>query len=128
MIRIEEVEHTADIRLRLCVEEIQEFYLGVVEAMRYLTGVEALSKAETVISLKLEGRLEDQIFDLGNELIFQLSRGFFPIALSKIGSELKVELGRVVQHPTVELKALTYHELKVTAFPNGFCTYLIFDV
>jgi len=128
VIRIEEIEHTADIRLRLCVEEIQEFYLGVIEAMRYVTGVEVLPKAETVMSLKLEGRLEDQIFDLGNELIFQLSRGLFPVALSKSGNELKIELGRVVQHPTVELKALTYHELKVTASSNGFCTHLIFDV
>ncbi|HCZ06773.1 MAG: Archease protein family [Thermotogota bacterium] len=128
MIRIEEVEHTADLRLRLCVDDESEIYKGVVEAIRFATEVEVAAEVESTAVLNLKGDIEDQIFDMANELIYHLSKGLFPVELSKEGELLKISLGRVVKDPHLEVKALTYHDLMLRKTDDGFCTYLVFDI
>lgn len=128
MIRVEEVEHTADLRLRLCVDDESEIYEGVVEAIRFATGVEVAGEVESTAVLNLKGDIEDQIFDLANELIYHLSKGLFPVGLSKEGELLKISLGHIVKAPHPEVKALTYHDLMLKKADDGFCTYLVFDI
>ncbi len=134
----EAFDHTADIGLRIRADSLNALF---AEAGRALTSllvedidsVHAVDKAEIAV----EGTEHDYLlFDWLNELLFQFEtdgRLFsrFEVSISETGLHATA-YGEVVdpqRHQlSHEVKAITYHHLKVEQTPAGWFAEVILDI
>jgi protein archease len=135
---VEVFEHTADIGLRVRAADLNELF---AEAARGLFGliVENLSdvKPARAEQIHVEGtQREYLLFDWLNELLYRFdSRHFicseFKVNVTAAGLDAEVRgepldpNRHVLDH---EVKAITYHGLKVEQTPDGWLTEVIVDI
>ena len=125
--RIRELNHTADIAYRVCVENPDELFRAVIEVLRSCLKVKLGEMVETR-TFRRSGMIEDDLFDFTNEVLYLIHRKIFPGNIEIEDDDIIVAFHSLQNQPVMEIKALTYHELKIEVMDGMFCTTLVFDV
>ncbi len=132
----EELAHTADMRMRVSGRDLKALFINAAHGMYHLAGVSSKGKAEEVASVKVEGLDEvDLLARWLNELLYRLNVKYtvlhnidikilLPNKLHATGNQSHLKSADI----QVELKAATYHNLKITREGKIFSTEIIFDV
>ena len=72
--------------------------------------------------------LEDFIFDMVNDWIFEISVGNFPHDMIRKEKKIVVKFRRVLEKRGEEIKALTYHLLRLEKRGEKIHTKVVFDI
>lgn len=136
MRRFEVLSHTADIGGRVYGKDIEELFRNAAELLYSLSGIAQRKGKGNVVKIKLyAGSIEELLVKFLNELIYCMDA-------KKIGGEIKKlvikkENGRYIISCDLEesaisirreIKAATYHNLKVKEEKGVFSTDIIFDI
>lgn len=128
-----EVEHTADYSVRLESGTLSGLFIQAASAVQELCGIEVerIDKGPRSLSLQ-EPDLETLLVSWLEELLFALeveNEVWKPVMVDLKGSSLKAEfLSYEVIRQQREIKAVTYHQLKVLKRQTGWTAVLVFDV
>ena len=140
MSRFEVFEHTADVGLRIEATNLEELFVAAARGVFSLVveNHEAIEPRQTV---RIELESEDLLglfVDWLRELIYRfetehLLLGEFRVQLSadrrKLSADCRGEPADWSRHlPDNELKAVTYHGLRLEQTPNGWEAEVIFDI
>lgn len=131
-------EHTADLGLRAQAPDLDQLF---AEAARGLFAM-VIENAEDVqprieVAIEIEGTdLDYLFFDWLNELLhtFETDRLLltqFTVHVSDVGLRAEArgeQLDRQRHHLSHEVKAITYHHLKVEQAPGGWQAEVIVDI
>jgi SHS2 domain-containing protein len=129
-----EIEHTADISLRVQAEDLIGLFHGAASAMFSLMGFSTDGESESVRTIEVEGiDREDLLVAWLQELLYLVETyevGFGKIDITEISdtylSAIVEEIPGVV--PSKEIKAVTYHGLEIKETERGFEVVIVFDV
>ena len=130
----EEIEHTADLAIKIKAPSLPELFAGAANAVLSISGIELsdqLHKQES-ISLKASD-LETLLVSWLEELIFSIEVNHvgFQNCQVEINEELEL-LAKVDLVPIKRLqrliKAVTYHNLSIQMVEQGYETVIVFDV
>ena len=124
---IRELNHTADIAYRVCVENVDELFEAVVKILKGCLKVQ-LGKVMENRRFKCSGVIEDDLFDFTNEILYLVHQKVFPGNVEVENDDIVATLHSLENQPALEIKALTYHDLKVEMVNGMFCTTLVFDI
>ena len=108
---IKELEHTADIAYEISFKDLKELFYDIMIVLRNhasFVSVEGYMREE----YSLSGNIEDDIFDITNEMIFKIDSGWIPREIEVKSNKVKVSY-RAASVLSFPIKALTYHMLKV---------------
>jgi SHS2 domain-containing protein len=135
------IEHTADIGIRVIGENLEELFSNTALAMFDIIAEEKspgypVTKSPVKNSIKLKADSPDELFiNWLNELLSLSAIKeliFSEFKIKKIqGNSLEAEaFGRNIKEYQVnsEIKAATYHELKIAETADGWQAEVIFDV
>ncbi len=130
----EELDHTADIAVRVCADSLEDLFLTSVDAMFSL--VAKPKDADPTVSEFLELDAMDRealLIDWLNELLYIHERD--GVVITDIvfeyltDTELQVRVrGVPVKAYYANIKAATFHNLSIEAGEDGFRTVIVFDV
>ncbi|MCM8829850.1 MAG: archease [Candidatus Omnitrophica bacterium] len=136
MKNFEVVEHTADTGGKIYGKDIKELFINATKLLYFLAGITQYERIEEIISIELSSEtIEELLVKFLNELIYYMD-------VKKIGGEIKKiyiqkkgkifnlhceMLGRKVSVKR-EIKAATYHNLKVKKEKGIFSSKIIFDI
>jgi len=134
--KIEIVNHTADIGIKVKGETLEELFKNSADGLYKIIGVKYNVK-ENLIELNfVADEIEDLLVNFLNELIYY-------VETKKMGGEIeKIEIkkdeksyilnakmkARKIKFIEKEVKSATYHNLKVIKLKNGYMTTIIFDL
>lgn len=136
--KYEIINHTADVGIRAFGKDVNELFentaYGMFEIIASLNNV--TNELETEIEIKDDG-LDDMLHDFLSELLFKyeveniLFGKFIVKSLDKKGLKgtalgEKIDLNR--HRIKTEIKAVTYHQLKVKKEENHWIAEVIFDI
>jgi len=132
--RFEQLEHTADLALRVFASSLSELFataaLAMFSQLADLTSIAASVQLQVVLeSLERESLLVDWL----NELLYlHETRGevyteFTFEELSHHRLRARVSGGQPAQTYTI-IKAATYHDLSIRATQDGLVATIVFDV
>jgi SHS2 domain-containing protein len=137
---VELFEHTADIGVRVSAATLEQLFAEAGRAVASLTieNVDAIALREAV-TIELEAEdLEGLFVDWLRELIYRFETGHlllreFSIQLTggnrRLCAECSGERADWSRHqPDHELKAVTYHQLRVVQTTTGWEATVIFDI
>ena len=130
-------EHTADLGLRVTAPDIETLFCDAARGLFGMIVERIPEQRGERIELRVEGRRNDWLlFDWLNELLFvfetrELLLGDFEIAFDGSGLRgrargAKVDLAR--DRLLHEVKAITYHGLRVDRAADGWSAELIVDI
>ncbi|MFO7916764.1 MAG: archease [Anaerolineae bacterium] len=132
--RFEEIEHTADIALRVWGKDLAELFANAAYGMAsQLTDVEEVSPThEEEIALEAEDT-EILLVEWLSELLYlgeRANRVHVEFDMQKVTEK---ELRAVARAGTVEryhtnIKAVTFNELEIVQTEKGYKTTVVFDV
>jgi len=131
------LEHTADIRLEVEGETVEELFINAAKGFTQLVAepLESAGSEEADVCLEAE-TVDDLLVDWLRELLFlnQTQSLVFvdahPVVLS--GATLKARiLGRKLgsdELPPFDIKAVTYHDMSIERTAQGYVTRVVFDI
>lgn len=135
------IEHTADIAVDLMATTIEELFICAANAWKsaIYEGDELKSVEIKNVELKADTIEELLVGFLSEVNYFLLTKKWFCISVSSLlikqntEFQLRAELKGVnVKEKTIELneeiKAVTYHQLKIEKIENEFRTRIVFDI
>jgi len=131
--KITEVNHTADVALRITAESIEQLFIKSAEGMYALAGVKTdhtiLSARQLIISgmdpeSLLVAFLSEMLYLLEEE---KIAFHYFNLGISADSVTCSIT-GSPVTHLRKSIKAVTFHDLKIMKTAEGFETTLVFDV
>ena len=132
--QFEEIEHTADIAMRVWGRDLTELFANAAYAMGYmLTDVEDVVPTVTeTIELEAED-VEILLVDWLSELLFLGERDNLVFTridgLQVTPNRLRAAVqGGPVQERRSHIKAVTFSELHITQTNRGYETVIVFDV
>jgi len=131
----EEIEHTADLALRVRGNTLQELFVNAARGMFYLMYEDELPEAAaTERAVQLESLdMETLLVDWLNELLYLADahqEAFSRVALSELQpTRLKAQVGgsKAARLKKV-IKAATFHGLSIAHSDSGYTVDIIFDV
>ena len=128
-----ELEHTADWQLEVWAPDYIALLVQAARGMYHLSGARAQAGAGKVHTFRLPpADLETMLVAFLAELLYyQEEQGlvFDTFNLSLEGEALQVELhGLPLAELDKEIKAVTYHKLKIQHTHRGLQTRIVFDV
>lgn len=122
-----QIRHTADLAFEIEVgsyfELLEETRVLLLEEMGLVVDCSIEKGKEYEASFN-----EDNFFDIVNDWIYEISKGWGPVELQLVGEKLKTKFCKVTQRTGVEIKALTYHLLKFERNGSIWRTKVVFDV
>lgn len=128
-----EIEHTADWAVRVWAEDLPQLLIEAARGMYSLTQTQI--HPEPRISHTFELSVEDEeslLVAFLSELLYlgeQKRLAFDQFDLSLQGRELRARLGGApIASQNKEIKAVTFHNLKITRTAEGLETTVVFDV
>ncbi|HOL21525.1 MAG TPA: archease [bacterium] len=136
MKNFEILEHTADAGGRIYGKDIRELFINAAKLLYFLAGIALCDKIEKTVKIGLSGEtIEELLVKFLNELIYYMD-------VEKIGGEIQKlsirKRGKMFNlHCEVvgkrlcrkrEIKAATYHNLKVKKEGGLFSSEIIFDI
>ncbi|MGC9522180.1 MAG: archease [Anaerolineae bacterium] len=131
--RWEEVEHTADVAVRVWGDDLRDLFATAAGAMFSLAAVagegEPVVQSVDLSTLDLETLLVDWL----NELLYlhERERAVFTSFEFNALSETRLKatvVGRPVRAYQAHIKATTFHNLEVIRRPGGYVTEIVFDI
>jgi SHS2 domain-containing protein len=132
--RFEEIEHTADLALRVFGRDMKELFANAAQGMFAMMAEPAVEEPtrEREMSLKA-GDYESLLVDWLNELIYLHEvegETYSQFAIETLSREkLKAHVtGGPTKSKTRAIKAATFHELKVVKTDTGYEATIVFDV
>lgn len=134
--KVEIVNHTADIGIRVYGENIEELFKNSAEGLYKIFGIKYIKNKEETLKIELTGEdLENLLVKFLNELIYYIE------TKKKAGKIEKLEIKKnniynlnaiikmkKVERIEKEIKAATYHNLKIEEKGNKCRTTIIFDL
>jgi len=129
----EEVDHTADIALRVWGEDFYSLLKQAARGMYALMGAEKEHNSEIEHQFPIEpGSLETKLVDFLSEILYLCEdKGFlfdtFEFIQRNNGLVVRVK-GSLVKSIDRTIKAVTFHNLEVKETSKGFTTLITFDV
>ena len=137
MKKFEILSHTADIKATVYGEDIETLFENSSEALSFITGFQYSDTKEETIRIKISAdNLEDLLVKFLNELIYyaEVKRKAGKVSVKKIYAIEKENVlvckieGRSVSGQEIEIKAATYHNLKIEKQTDMFAASIFFDV
>lgn len=134
--KIEIINHTADIGIKVSGKNIEELFLNSVKGLYKIIEVK-YNGYEDLLKINLKSdNLEELLVKFLNELIYYIETKKIGGDIKKIkienvigGYELNAELRiRKIKNIGKEVKSATYHNLKVEKVKDGYQTKIIFDL
>jgi SHS2 domain-containing protein len=129
----EEVDHTADVAIRVWGEDFQALLRQAAEGLYDLMSVERMSNSPAEVHFELQqGTNEDILVDFLNELLYlsdekkQIFKEF-SFADNEDRFEIQAE-GYQILSQDRQIKAVTFHNLNIEKTHHGFETIITFDV
>ncbi len=129
------VDHTADLKIRIYGKTKKELFLNAVLAMESYIFESLPQKAKLNKSRKINlkaASLEDLFLDWLSEIIFLIfskHEACLKIEIEKLSQkELSARLYCTKATPKREIKAATYHNLKIKKVKNIWRTDVVFDI
>lgn len=128
-----EIEHTADWALEVWAPDLSGLFSQAAKGMYWLMDVALASEGRVERVIELEGTdSEDLLVSFLSELLyFGESEGlaFDQYEVTVDDASLSAHCqGAPVLHQSKEIKAVTYHNLKVRQTPEGCQVVIVFDV
>ena len=129
----QEVSHTADWALKVWAERLEELFVQAAAGMYYLLDISLKQDSLITKDFSLaESDLETMLVAFLSELLYYLEHdqaGFDQIQVKIEKGHLHADLrGGKVTGQTKEIKAVTYHNLKILQNDGRFETTIVFDV
>ncbi len=129
------LDHTADIGISVKAETLEGLFMDAARAMFEIIGHSARGVDQKIeISLKTD-TIEDLLHDFLSELLYIYETDDISFSRFKIQNFRKTHLcaiayGEIVQpeDASVEIKAVTYHKLKIEKDKKGYKVNVIFDI
>lgn len=136
MKNFEVLEHTADLKIKVCGKDIKELFINAALAV-------AEQQKNGIAEEKPEGEPEvviiesfDQtslLVDWLNEILSRSDlskKAYFDFKIERLTENyLKAEIrGRAVEQKETEIKAATYHNLKIVKENGVWQTAIVFDI
>lgn len=133
--RFEEIEHTADVGLRIRGKDLKALMENAALGMASIVGDDSFLSdelMEQVVEVEADDR-EGLLVEWLSELVFLLETNSF------IFQEFRVEnisetylkakvFGKVAQELKVHIKAVTYHNLNIIETKDGLEATVVFDI
>jgi SHS2 domain-containing protein len=128
-----EVEHTADWELEVWAPDFPILLEQAARGMYALSGVELLISQRITRNLSLIiSDLESALVEFLNELIWygeDEQLGFDQFQITILEDRLSARLtGAPIDHQMKEIKAVTFHNLRINRTDSGFKVNIVFDV
>lgn len=129
----EEVDHTADIALRVWAEDYQTLLAQAANGLYDLMGITPVpgSEVERQFSLTQE-TLETILVDFLSELLYLSEEAgcvFKNFSFAEKDSEYIVQAaGQEIRSQDRDIKAVTFHDLNIEKTDDGFEATITFDV
>jgi len=128
-----EVEHTADWELEVWAPDLSRLLEEAARGMYALTGMRLASVPRYERQLALEaGDDESLLVNFLSELLYYAETealAFDDVRVQVEDGSLAAELrGGPIEEYAKEIKAVTYHKLKVQRLPDGLQVHIVFDV
>ena len=128
-----ELEHTADWELKVWAPDIPILFIQAAFGMYKICGIELKKESRITQAMKLEAQdLETLLVSFLSELLFigeleGIAFDNFKIDIDNF--QLTAEMyGAPIAFQLKEIKAVTYHNLKVNSGLSGFEVKIVFDV
>lgn len=142
VIKFEHVEHTADAAIRAYGNTLEELFAHAAEGMFAMALPEFPETGNQWRSLVVESNsMEELLVSFLNELNYMLiteRRLLFPFKELQIGENdqtchlscraQETEISAMLLGKMQEIKAVTYHQLKIQNKDNRFITTIVFDL
>jgi len=135
MVPFEEIEHPADLALRVWSETLEGLFADAASGMFHLLGCAGDGDARPVTrQIRVEGKdAETLLIDWLSELLYLSEANlecydrFEILRVEPPHLEARVH-GRVGVGPERDIKAVTYSDLRIRSGAQGFETTITFDV
>jgi len=129
----EEVDHTADIAIRVWGENFQALLRQAADGLYDLMGIKPIRNSPAEVRFDLpQGTKEDILVDFLNELLYlsdekrQILNDFL---FSENNDEFEIQAaGCQILSQERQIKAVTFHNLSVEETNHGFKAIITFDV
>ncbi|MCM8820386.1 MAG: archease [Candidatus Omnitrophica bacterium] len=136
MKNFEVLEHTADVGGKIYGKDIKELFINATKLLYFLAGVTQYERMERVISIELSSEtIEELLVKFLNELIYymdvkKIGGDIKKIYIQKKGKIFNLDCEMAGEKISVkkEIKAATYHNLKVKREEGIFSSEIIFDI
>jgi SHS2 domain-containing protein len=128
-----EVEHTADWELEVWAPDLARLFEEAARGMYALTGIRLATSPRYERQLALEaGDDESLLVNFLSELLYYAETEALAFDVVRVQVEdgaLAADLrGAPIEEYAKEIKAVTYHKLKVQRLPDGLQVRVVFDV
>ena len=121
-----EIAHVADLAFEITFRDEEELFNDIADILR--SKVEGIFLTEEKVEeYDVKNELEDSIFDIGNEMIYNIDSGWAPISVKFDDGKLQVRYKKV-DLASFPVKALTYHMLKVEKEGKNRKVRVVLDV
>lgn len=122
-----ELDHTADLRYELICDDIESLFGDLIQILvdnyKPVLGNKIVLKKEYPMK-----EIEDLVFDTVNDWIYMIdAKKVFPYSC-RVDSTLQCDFVVFSELRGIELKALTYHELKITQKEGKIILKVVFDI
>ncbi len=121
------IPHTADLAYEIRYSDIEELFQDLVNIIRENAEFEEGEKTKE-ISYTFHGDITDLVFDVVNDLIYSVERGWIPKRVRFDGEELRIVFNKLKDLHSFPIKALTYHMLKVDRVNSQNRIKVVFDI
>ena len=122
-----QIDHTADLAYEIESNDIIGLLKEIIDILfeHYKPKLGNFSKEKVY---NIYEPLEDFIFDAVNDWIFEISVGHFPHDMIRKDEEIVVKFKEVLGRKGEEIKALTYHLLRLEKRGEKIRTKVVFDI
>jgi len=122
-----QIDHTADLAYEIESNDIIGLLKEIIDILfeHYKPKLGNFSKEKVY---NIYEPLEDFIFDAVNDWIFEISVGHFPHDMIRKDEEIVVKFKKVLGRKGEEIKALTYHLLRLEKRGEKIRTKVVFDI
>ncbi|HEY8542220.1 MAG TPA: archease [Pseudothermotoga sp.] len=122
-----ELDHAADLRYELICDDIESLFNDLIQIL--VDNYEPILKHEVVFKKEYPVKeIEDMIFDTVNDWIYMIDvRKIFPYSC-EIDDVLYCDFVAFSELKGTELKALTYHDLKIEQKEGKIILRVVFDI
>ncbi len=121
-----ELDHTADLRYELICHDMESLFSDLIQILmdNYKPVLGKTPVLEKEYPIK---EMEDLVFDTVNDWIYMIDAKKLFVHSCRIDNTLKCDFVTFSKLQGIELKALTYHELKITQKEGKIILKVVFD-
>lgn len=129
-----EIDHTADISLRIWAPTLEDLFKLAVEGMNSIIGIHLNHNdpGEFQDFCIEDVDLESMLISLMNEVNYKIQQELVSAVITDILIENKKITGKMflkeIKTIQKEIKAVTYHNLKINHSKKGYSVVVVFDV